>query len=121
MSIFSCIKDIIPQFHAYMDEDHRYNIGGTWIDREGLTDVHNLELRYVRNSERIALQGDPQPDGSWAYTETNGTVHTISAERVQLFMEKTHEQACIMTNMLDKLESSGLIAKPLETITAIVT
>jgi hypothetical protein len=61
MSIFSVVKHLIPQPHAFMDEDKRYNLGLTWTDPEGLTDSHNLELRYVRNSERLALQGQPQP------------------------------------------------------------
>jgi len=30
MSLFSVIKHFIPQPHAYMDEDKRYNLGLTW-------------------------------------------------------------------------------------------
>ena len=87
-----------------MDSEQRYNVGLTWIDQEGLTDVHNLEIRYVRNNERLAIErGEPQPDGSWAYKETNGTVHTMSAERVNSFMAKTQEHATIMCSMLDKI------------------
>jgi hypothetical protein len=115
MSIFSCLKTLVPQFHAFMDDEQRYNVGATWIDSEGLTDTHNIELKYVRNSERLALQGDPQPDGSWAYKEVNGTVHVISAERVKLFMNKTHENATIMVNMLDKLKATGILNNPIET------
>tara|TARA_R110002020_G_scaffold470314_3_gene696109 strand:- start:993 stop:1418 length:426 start_codon:yes stop_codon:yes gene_type:complete len=102
--MFSSIKHLIPQPHGYMDSEQRYNVGLTWIDQEGLTDVHNLEIRYVRNNERLAIErGEPQPDGSWAYKETNGTVHTMSAERVNSFMAKTQEHATIMCSMLDKI------------------
>jgi hypothetical protein len=64
MSILSCFQHIIPDFHAFSDEDQRYNLGATWTAADGLKDYHNLELRYVHNSERLALQGDPQPDGA---------------------------------------------------------
>ena len=114
MSIFACFANLLPQFHAYMDDDQRYNIGATWKDREGLTDCHNLELRYVRNSERLALQGKPQPDGSWSYVDTNGTIHTITADRAQAFMEKTHEHATIMCNMIDRLKEACLMIESQE-------
>ena len=115
MSILACFSQLLPQFHAYMDQDQRYNLGATWKDSEGLTDCHNLELKYVRNSERLALQGKPQPDGSWAYVEANGTVHTITADRAQAFMEKTHEHATIMCGMIDRLKESGLMGETHET------
>ncbi len=115
MSIFAVVKHLIPQPHAYMDEDKRYNLGLTWTDTEGLTDSHNLELKYVRNSERLALQGQPQPDGSWQYTEANGTVHTISADRAAAFMEKTHEHATIMCQMLDRLKEAGIVGQTIDT------
>ena len=121
MSILSCFTGLIPQVHAYMDDDKRYNLGATWIDSEGLTDCHNLELRYVRNSERLALQGQPQPDGSWAYVEANGTVHTISAARAQAFMDKTHEHATIMCQMLDRLKEKGMVGETHETQAVPVT
>ena len=98
-----------------MDADQRYHLGLTWSDQDGLTDCHNLELRYVRNSERLALQGNPQPDGSWQYVETNGMVHTISAERAKAFMEKTHEHANIMCTMLDRLREAGLMDNIVDT------
>lgn len=98
-----------------MDDDRRYNLGLTWTDSNGLTDTHNVEFKYVRNSERMALQGDPQPDGSWQYVEPNGTVHTITAERAQHFMEKTHEQATIMVGMLDKLRQAGVVGEAIDT------
>jgi hypothetical protein len=81
MQFFAAFKTLIPEFHAYADEDKRYNIGATWTDAQGLRDYHNLEMRYVRNSEKLALQGEPQPDGSWKYVEPNGTVHVISPDR----------------------------------------
>jgi hypothetical protein len=75
---------------------------------DGLQDYHNLEMRYVRNSEQLALQGQPQPDGSWKYVEPNGCVHTMTAERAQAFMQQTHEHANIMCTMLDRLREAGL-------------
>jgi len=86
MQFFAAFKSIIPEFHAFSDEDKRYNIGATWTDAQGLRDHHNLELRYVHNSERLALQGDPQPDGSWKYVEPNGNIHVISPERAKHFI-----------------------------------
>jgi hypothetical protein len=120
MSIFTCFVNLLPQFHAYMDDDQRYNVGATWKDSEGLTDRHNLELKYVRNSERLALQGKPQPDGSWSYVDTNGTIHTITADRARVFMEKTHEHANIMCNMLDRLKEAGLLEPIVDTSAQLV-
>jgi hypothetical protein len=105
---FSALKTILPRPHGYMDEDGRYHIGATWTDGDGLTDTHNVELRYVRNSEKLALQGKPMPDGSWEYVEPNGQVHRITAERAKAFMEKTHEHASIMLQMLQRLEQEGI-------------
>lgn len=113
--MFSYLKHLIPQPHGYMDADHRYNVGLTWTDADGLTDCHNLELRYVRNSERLALEGQPQPDGSWQYIEANGTVHVISAERAKAFMDKTREHATIMCAMLDRLRESGMLDNAIDT------
>lgn len=115
MQIFSAFKSLVPDFHAYSDADKRYNIGATWTSADGLQDFHNLELKYVRNSERLALQGDPQPDGSWKYVEPNGSVHTITAERAQHFMEQTQAHANIMCGMLDKLASLTLPTTSLDT------
>jgi hypothetical protein len=115
MSLLSCFKHLVPQPHGYMDEDGRYNLGLTWTDNDGLTDAHNLEFRYVRNNERLALQGQPQPDGSWQYIEANGTVHTISAERARAFMEKTHEHATIMVQMLERLKDAGALDSVIDT------
>ena len=115
MQIFTAFKHLIPEFHAFSDEDKRYNIGATWTDAQGLRDHHNVELRYVRNSERMALQGEPQPDGSWKYVEPNGNVHVISAERAKHFMEQTQAHASIMVGMLDKMREAGIIDDILDT------
>lgn len=110
MSIFSALKHIIPEFHAYADDDQRYNLGATWTSADGLKDYHNLEMRYVYNSERLAIQqGQPQPDGSWKYVEPNGRIHSMSAERAKAFMEQTHAHATLMCNMLDRLKEAGLM------------
>jgi len=115
MQIFAAFKHLIPELHAFSDEDKRYNIGATWTDAQGLRDYHNVELRYVRNSERMALQGEPQPDGSWKYVEPNGNVHVISAERAKHFMEQTQAHASIMVGMLDKMREAGIIDDILDT------
>ena len=115
MQIFAAFKHLVPEFHAFSDEDQRYNIGATWTAADGLKDYHNLELRYVRNSERLALQGEPQPDGSWRYVEPNGCVHTISPERAKHFMEQTQAHASIMVGMLDKLRDAGVLDETLDT------
>jgi hypothetical protein len=115
MEIFACFKNLIPTVHAYQDADQRYNVGATWTATDGLQDYHNLELKYVRNSERLALQGDVQPDGSWVYMEPNGCIHTINAERAKHFMEKTREHANIMVSMIDKLRDAGVMDDILDT------
>ena len=114
MPFFAAFKSIIPEFHAFSDEDNRYNLGATWTAPDGLKDYHNLELKYVHNSERLALQGDPQPDGSWKYTEPNGNVHVISPERAKHFMEQTQAHATIMCGMLDKLKDAGVLTEPID-------
>ena len=115
MQFFAAFKSIIPEFHAFSDEDKRYNIGATWTDAQGLRDHHNLEMRYVRNSEKLALQGEPQPDGSWKYVEPNGSVHVISAERARHFMETTQAHATMMCAMLERLKEAGLYDKFIDT------
>ena len=115
MEFLSAFRHLIPEFHAYSDDDQRYNIGATWTAADGLKDYHNLELRYVRNSERLALQGDPQPDGSWKYVEPCGRVHIMSADRAKMFMEQTHAHATIMCGMLDRLKESGLMDQVVDT------
>ena len=118
--MLSYFKHLIPQPHGYMDEDKRYNLGLTWTDVDGLTDSHNLEFRYARNSERLALQGQPMPDGSWQYVEANGTIHTITSERAKAFMDKTHAQATIMCAMLDKMREAGMMDNIVDTAAQIV-
>jgi hypothetical protein len=115
MEFLSALRHLIPDIHAFSDEDGRYNLGATWTASDGLQDYHNLEVKYVRNSERMALQGDPQPDGSWRYVEPSGHVHTISAERARHFMEQTHAHANIMCGMLDRLKESGLLEEVVDT------
>jgi hypothetical protein len=115
MSIFAALKHIIPQFHAYADDDNRYNVGATWTGTDNLQDYHNIEFRYVHNSERLALQGEPQPDGSWRYVEPNGNVHTMSAERAKHFMEQTQTHASIMVGMLQKLQDAGVLSSIVDT------
>lgn len=115
MEFLSAIRHFIPQFHLYADAEQRYNIGATWTAADGLQDYHNVELRYVRNSERLALQGDPQPDGSWRYVEPCGRIHTMSPERARMFMEQTHAHATIMCGMLDRLKDSGLMDDTVDT------
>ena len=116
MQILAVFKSILPEFHAFSDVDQRYNIGATWTAPDGLKDYHNLELRYVHNSERLALQGDPQPDGSWKYTEPDGTVHCITPERAKQFMDQTQQHATIMCSMLDKLRDAGVLDQTVDTV-----
>ena len=115
MQFLSAFKSFIPEFHAFSDEDKRYNIGATWTDNDGLRDQHNIEFRYVRNSEKLALQGEPQPDGSWKYVEPNGNVHVISAERARHFMETTQAHATMMCAMLERLKEAGLYDQFIDT------
>ena len=115
MEIFACFKNLMPVVHAYQDDEQRYNLGATWTAADGLQDYHNLELKYVRNSERLALQGDPQPDGSWKYVEANGSVHTITADRAKSFMKTTSDHATLMCQMLDRLREAGLMDNIVDT------
>jgi hypothetical protein len=89
MKVLATLQSWLPELHNFTDEERRHHIGFTWHGKDGLRDSHDLELRYTYNSERLALQGSPRPDGSWAYTEPNGRVHTISAERARAFMQST--------------------------------
>jgi len=115
MEIFACFKNLIPTVHAYQDDEQRYNLGATWTAADGLQDYHNIELKYVRNSERLALQGDVQPDGSWKYVEANGTVHTITADRANNFMKTTSDNATLMCQMLDRLQQVGMPGPTVDT------
>tara|TARA_R100001594_G_scaffold150337_1_gene211072 strand:+ start:246 stop:623 length:378 start_codon:yes stop_codon:yes gene_type:complete len=109
MSLFGALKPFIPQPHVLKDEDNRYNIGFTFIDDRGLSDCHNLELRYTRNSERMAVDlGSAEPDGSFKYVEPNGTVHTLEASKAKTFMDVTEKSAELMVTMLDKMKKAGV-------------
>lgn len=114
MKILSILQSWLPELHNYTDDDRRHHIGFTWYGKDGLRDSHDLELRYMYNSERLALQGSPLPDGSWAYTEANGRIHTISAERARAFMQNTQESASLMVEMLQKLSAAGNLDSILE-------
>lgn len=118
MKIFSALSAMLPQLHAFLDEENFYQLGATWTASDGLRELHNLELRYTHNSERLALQGEPQPNGSWKYVAPNGRVHTITAERAKDFMETTHRHASIMVGMLDKLKEAGVTGPMVETVSA---
>jgi len=115
MKILSTLQSWLPELHNYTDEDRRHHISFTWHGKDGLRNSHDLELRYTYNSERLALQGTPCPDGSWAYTEPNGRVHTITAERAKAFMHATQKSASLMVDMLDKLREAGVLDDIVET------
>jgi len=115
MKILSTLQSWLPELHNYTDDNQRHHIGCTWHGSDGLRDIHDLELRYSYNSERLALQGEPRPDGSWAYTEPNGRAHTISAERARAFMESTHRSATLMVDMLSKLRDAGVLNEVVQT------
>ena len=57
MKLLASISALLPQLHAFLDEDSFYQLGATWTAADGLREQHNLELRYTHNSERLALQG----------------------------------------------------------------
>ena len=115
MNLLNALNSLLPELHSYRDEDRRFHMGCTWHARDGLRELHDLELRYSYNSERLALQGEVRPDGSWCYTEPNGRIHTISAERAREFMESTHRSATVMVAMLDKLREAGALDDIVET------
>jgi hypothetical protein len=115
MKVLATLQSWLPELHNFPDDDRRHHIGFTWQGMDGLRDSHDLELRYTYNSERLALQGIPRLDGSWAYTEPNGRVHTISAERARAFMQRTQESATLMVDMLNKLREAGILDDIVET------
>ena len=108
MQIVSAAKSLIPSFQAYSDDDKRYHLGLTWTDDQGLRDEHKLDLRYTRNSEKLALQGEPRPDGSWKYVEPNGNEHVLTSERAKQFLHITHKNAMVANAMVDKLKKAGM-------------
>ncbi len=108
MQFLSAIKPFIPQPHAFLGEDRNYNVGVTFVDDLGLTDRHNVSLRYVRNSEKLALEcGSIQPDGTWKYVTANGTEHVCGADKAQKFFEETSRRAEIAQNMMNKMEEAN--------------
>ena len=108
MQFLSAIKPFIPQPHAFLGEDRNYNVGVTFVDDLGLTDRHNVSLRYVRNSEKLALEcGSIQPDGTWKYVTANGTEHICGADKAQTFFEETSRRAEIAQNMMNKMEEAN--------------
>jgi len=107
MDFFRSIKCLVPEFHAFSAEDKGYHVGATWTDDQGLRDYHNVELKYTRNSERLALQGKQQPDGSWLYIEPNGRYHVMSADRAAHFMAQAQAQAEILEQMLQNMNTEG--------------
>ena len=115
MKVLSTLQSWLPELHNFTDDARRHHFGITWHGKDGLRDSHDLELRYTYNSERLALQGIPRPDGSWAYTQPNGRVHTISAERARAFMQNTQESASLMVEMLEKLRDAGVLDDIVET------
>ena len=115
MKVLSTLQSWLPELHKYTEENRGHHIGFTWHGKDGLRDTHDLELRYTYNSERLALQGIPRPDGSWAYTEPNGRVHIISAVRAKAFMQNTQESASLMVEMLEKLRDAGVLDEIIET------
>lgn len=108
MQIVQMAKAIIPCFHANMDENKMYHVGATWVSEDGLTDRHNLELRYTRNSEYLAIQGEQQLDGSWMFEEPNGTQHTISKSRYEAYMKTKKKHAEDYENLCKKAAESGV-------------
>ena len=115
MKIIESLSAMLPRLHAFLDKDNFYQFGATWTASDGLREQHNLELRYTHNSERLALQGEPMPNGSWRFVAANGRIHTISAERAKEFMETTHRHATVMVGMLDRLKEAGVTAPTFDT------
>lgn len=115
MKLLSAIQSMLPDLHAFSDEESRFHLGCTWHGLDGLREYHDFEFKYTYNSERLALQGEPMPDGSWRYTEPCGRIHIISAARAKEFMDHTHRSASIMLDMLNKLKDAGLMDNAIDT------
>ena len=109
MQIVKMAKAMIPTFHATMDEDKMYHLGCTWISEDGLTDRHNVEIRYTRNSEELAIkQGDEQPDGSWMFEEPNGNKHVISKSRFDAYVSVKKKHADQYEEIKSRMKTSGI-------------
>ena len=61
----------------------RYNVGLTWIDDRGLTDHTTSKSNTFAAANVGHWKDKPQPDGSWAFIEDNGCVHSITAEKAK--------------------------------------
>jgi hypothetical protein len=107
MQFLSAIQSLIPRGHAFIDEERYVHLGVTFKDGDGLTDKHNLAIKYTRNCERLARErGDAMPDGSFRYVDpVSGMVHTMSADRVSKFTKKTSQDAAVLMQMLSKMEA----------------
>lgn len=113
--MFGPIKALIPQPHCFQDEESLTHIGLTWKNPNGLTDTHDLQLRYTRNNEVWAMEkGEPQPDGSFVFTEPNGMQHIMTADRVKAFFEQTNKDAETMLGMIDKIKEAGTMGNVIE-------
>ena len=116
MQIIQAAKAIVPEFHAFSDDDKRYHIGATWVSDSGLKDHHNLELRYTRNSEELAVtQGEEQLDGSWMYEEPNGTKHTISKARFDTYIGVKKKHADQYADLKNRMKNSGINSEIIDT------
>ena len=98
-------KDIKSIFAgpAIVQEQSTSTLGNFTIYKSACISSDWTEFDY------LCFQENPQPDGSCTYVEANGTAHTITADRAQAFMEKTHEHATIMCGMIDRLKEAGLM------------
>jgi hypothetical protein len=109
MEIVKMAKAMIPLFHATMDDAKMYHLGCTWISEDGLTDRHNVEIRYTRNSEELAVkQGEEQLDGSWMFEEPNGTKHTISKARFDAYVSVKKKHADQYEEIKSRMKTSGI-------------
>ena len=109
MEIVKMAKAMIPLFHATMDDAKMYHLGCTWISEDGLTDRHNVEIRYTRNSEELAVkQGEEQLDGSWMFEEPNGTKHTISKARFDAYVSVKKKHADQYEDIKSRMKTAGI-------------
>jgi hypothetical protein len=116
MQIVQMAKAMIPMFHLTTDEHKMHHLGCTWSDEDGLTDRHNLEIRYTRNSEQLAVKrGEEQLDGSWMFEEPDGTKHTISKARFEAYLAIKKKHASQYQEIVDKMTSSGLNNEVIDT------
>ena len=116
MQIVKMAKAMIPLFHASMDKEKMYHVGCTWSNEDGLKDRHNVEIRYTRNSEELAVtQGEEQLDGSWMYEEPNGTKHTISKARFDTYIGVKKKHADQYADLKNRMKNSGINSEIIDT------